>query len=1175
MKNFKLIQILFITLITYFSISGFFIDNKNIDNKPGIESTEVIKAKTFDISSKQPGNFVQTNLDHSKFQAEKLKDYLFKILSLGYNPEAEALTRFWVGGTGSWDAATTTHWAATSGGAGGQSVPTSSDTVTFDSASNATLYTVTITATANCSDLSISAPASGAVTWAGSSSLVISGSVFVSATNVTRTFTGPITLSSTTTGKTIDINQTLASSLTISGAGGGWTLSNNLNTGTSSVTYSSSGGTLNTNGKTLTIGSFNAATNTKTLTLGASSINITSSWAVNAADTVSAASSTITASAGTSFSGGGETYGTVNWTTVASGAWTGANSYTTLTITGGAVTTGQITFDSNQTISGTFTCNGNSNANSFLIASDTIGTARTITANAVSLRDMDFRDITGAGAATWSGTRITNAGGNSNITFATPFTRYWVAVGGGTWSATSSWSSTSGGGSGSSVPRAHDAVIMDANSFTSAGTITWDVPRVGSVNASAATFAARPNWTVGVDFNGDVDLSTLQPFTSGPINFRNRTSITYKSPTIGSGTLTTINIECPGGTVTLGGNLVNNGALVITYGTFDASSFNVNPLGGVTSNNSNVRSIIIGTGQWTVSGNGGGEWDTSTATNLTRTLGTNPIKFTYSGSSGTRTILQAANESTAFDVWISAGTDIVTATSAHNLSFSGFNGTVTNSVRSIYGDLTLSSGGSFSITGSNLTTFATTSGTQSINSLGATLDVPVTINATGATVQAVTNNLTFGSTRTFTLTNGTFDGNGKNISIGLFSSTNSNTRVLTQGAGTWTLSGNNGTLWNTTTTTGFTLNRSSDFICNYSLGVGTRTIATSTLSEANAPGFDISAGSDIVDITTNVYNLDFTGFTGTLNLDARTVYGSLTLSSGMSPTAGTSITTFSGTSGTQVITSNTKTIDFPLTFNGIGGTFQLGDAVTVGTATSRTIALTAGTLDLNGKTLTHFGQFSVGSGSSTRVLNFNSGTIDLKDTATQSIWTYSGTNFSTSGVGTIKISGSTANIRTFAGGGATYSNIWFTNATANGGITFTGSNNFQDIKCLDTNIQTIKFTVGTTTHVTSFSVVGAASNLIIINSTTTGTFAIVKDTGGILCNVSMDYVDIQHMVATPANTWYAGINSTNHQATATAGSGVSFTAAPGCGGLYLRFLYKPNNKIISFTDHVKKRKRVA
>ncbi len=48
---------------------------------------------------------------------------------------AEAASRFWVGGSGTWDAVTTTHWSATSGGSGGASVPGSSDIATFDSSS--------------------------------------------------------------------------------------------------------------------------------------------------------------------------------------------------------------------------------------------------------------------------------------------------------------------------------------------------------------------------------------------------------------------------------------------------------------------------------------------------------------------------------------------------------------------------------------------------------------------------------------------------------------------------------------------------------------------------------------------------------------------------------------------------------------------------------------------------------------------------------------------------------------------------------------------------------------------------------------------------------------------------------------------------------------------------------
>jgi hypothetical protein len=42
-------------------------------------------------------------------------------------------SRYWVGDSGTWDATDTTHWSATSGGAGGASVPSSADDVIFDS----------------------------------------------------------------------------------------------------------------------------------------------------------------------------------------------------------------------------------------------------------------------------------------------------------------------------------------------------------------------------------------------------------------------------------------------------------------------------------------------------------------------------------------------------------------------------------------------------------------------------------------------------------------------------------------------------------------------------------------------------------------------------------------------------------------------------------------------------------------------------------------------------------------------------------------------------------------------------------------------------------------------------------------------------------------------------------
>ena len=53
--------------------------------------------------------------------------------------------RFWVGGTGTWDAADTTHWSATSGGGGSASVPGTSDAVTFDASSGGGTVTVNTT----------------------------------------------------------------------------------------------------------------------------------------------------------------------------------------------------------------------------------------------------------------------------------------------------------------------------------------------------------------------------------------------------------------------------------------------------------------------------------------------------------------------------------------------------------------------------------------------------------------------------------------------------------------------------------------------------------------------------------------------------------------------------------------------------------------------------------------------------------------------------------------------------------------------------------------------------------------------------------------------------------------------------------------------------------------------
>jgi hypothetical protein len=106
-------------------------------------------------------------------------------------------SRFWVGGTGTWSASNTTNWAATSGGAGGQSVPGPSDTVTFDGASG-TSFTVTIESGYNPSVTSVAGGSATVTLDINNQTLTVQTFTFSNPTNVARTLafgsTGQITV---------------------------------------------------------------------------------------------------------------------------------------------------------------------------------------------------------------------------------------------------------------------------------------------------------------------------------------------------------------------------------------------------------------------------------------------------------------------------------------------------------------------------------------------------------------------------------------------------------------------------------------------------------------------------------------------------------------------------------------------------------------------------------------------------------------------------------------------------------------------------------------------------------------------------------------------------------------------------------------------------------------------
>jgi len=416
-----------------------------------------------------------------------------------------------------------------------------------------------------------------------------------------------------------------------------------------------------------------------------------------------------------------------------------------------------------------------------------------------------------------------------------------------------------------------------------------------------------------------------------------------------------------------------SGLFTLTTGTLTLGTFTLTA-GTFSSTNTNARTIAFGTGNITLTSGSTNMWNTDISTNLTVT-GTPVVNSTYSGSTGTRNFFvgNAAppSEANSISFNVSAGSDTVVMYGAglRDINFTGFTGTwsATGGTKTLYGSLTLSTGMTLAA-GIGTITFAATSGTQTITSNGRTIDGAVTFNGVGGTFQ-LQDNLTMGSTRTATLTNGTLDLNGKTFSCGLFSSSNSNTRTLVFGTGNITTTGS-GTVWNTATITNFTVTGTP--VVNVSNNSATATsVIPGSWPESTAPSFNFTTGTYTLTFpattASTVKNVDFTGFAGTWSSTATdTVYGNLTISTGMTVGGGSNAVTFGATSGTKAITTNGKTLDFPLTFNGVGGTFSFADALTQGS--TRAFTITNGTVKMKDGTTNTVGSFATGGGTTQRFL---------------------------------------------------------------------------------------------------------------------------------------------------------------------------------------------------------------
>lgn len=392
---------------------------------------------------------------------------------------------------------------------------------------------------------------------------------------------------------------------------------------------------------------------------------------------------------------------------------------------------------------------------------------------------------------------------------------------------------------------------------------------------------------------------------------------------------------------------------------------------------------------------------------------------------------------------------------------------------------------------------------------------------------------------------GTFDASTFSPTMNTFSGTGTGTRTIDMGSGTWTLKGNNATIWALGTITNLTFIRGNAIVSDYAGSTGTRTINHTDTGESTCPSFNFTAGTDIVNlVSTRLLNVDFTGFSGTLNTGVFVLYGNLTMATGMVVTDTANGITLAPTSGTKTITSNGVLFKRPFAFGGVGSgsvTFSLADDFALN-GTNKTMTLTAGTLDTNNNNVT-CGLFATAN-SNVRTINMGSGTWTLEGTG--NVWNLNTvTNLTLNpGTSTIKITDVSASNINFIGGGETVNNLWWARGAATGSNTIIHANTFNDFKDDGSVAHTIIFPNSTTT-VTTFSVSGSAGNLITLARTgASGSFTLSKASG----TVNSDYLSISNSDAIGGASWYAGANSTN----GGNNTGWIFTAPP--YGNFLMFM---------------------
>jgi hypothetical protein len=278
------------------------------------------------------------------------------------------------------------------------------------------------------------------------------------------------------------------------------------------------------------------------------------------------------------------------------------------------------------------TISGNSATNRLLITSNTLGTQVQLIRSSGAFASADFRDIDLE--ASYDASAITglsgDCGGNSaDFTFTAATSTASTGTASFTWS-THAWTVR--------VPLPQDDVVI-SNVFISGRTVTMDMPRLGhTIDASGTTWSGTAP-TFSSSGGNTIHGSFLLP--SGTLDSNNALTFEGRSGTLANGTSSampangwqiqtggrsasgTTVMNAFGGTYQLLDAFTLTGSFTLSNGDFDANDFNFTSTVFVSV--SGTRSVIMGSGTWTVTATGN-VWNVGSG--LTVTPETSTINLT-------------------------------------------------------------------------------------------------------------------------------------------------------------------------------------------------------------------------------------------------------------------------------------------------------------------------------------------------------------------------------------------------------------------------------------------------------------------------------------------------------------------------------------------------------------------